>query len=239
MTASLIETAAAAAKAGGAVALRSWRNLTAGEVSEKKKNDFVTDADRESEERIVARIREAFPADNFLGEEGGRRGTDAGARTWIIDPIDGTSNFIAGFPFWCVSVAAREKDELVAGVVWDPLREEIYTAERGAGAFRNGAKIRVTGRGGLGGARSLHGRGRRLRRVLRVPPLAMGHRRRGAPDHRGRRPPRGLLRWDPLLGARQHRRGLAGGRGRHPPGHLDTRARRQNLIEDRRLKIEA
>jgi myo-inositol-1(or 4)-monophosphatase len=70
MTASLIETAVAAAKAGGEVALRSWRNLTAGEVSEKKKNDFVTDADRESEESIVARIREAFPADNFLGEEG-------------------------------------------------------------------------------------------------------------------------------------------------------------------------
>ena len=152
MTASLIETAVAAAKAGGEVALRSWRNLTAGEVSEKKKNDFVTDADRESEESIVARIREAFPADNFLGEEGGRRGTDAGARTWIIDPIDGTSNFIAGFPFWCVSIAAREKDELVAGVVWDPLREEIYTAERGAGAFRNGARIRVTGRPGLDGA---------------------------------------------------------------------------------------
>ena len=148
----LVQVAIDAAKAGGEVALRSWRNLTAGEVSEKKKNDFVTDADRESEERIVARIREAFPADNFLGEEGGRRGTDAAARTWIIDPIDGTSNFIAGFPFWCVSVAAREGTELVAGVVWDPLREELYTAERGSGAFRNGAPIRVTGREGLDGA---------------------------------------------------------------------------------------
>jgi myo-inositol-1(or 4)-monophosphatase len=152
MSASLIDTAIAAAKAGGDVALRSWRNLAAGEVSEKKKNDFVTDADRESEERIVARIRESFPADNFLGEEGGLRGTDAGARTWIIDPIDGTSNFIAGFPFWCVSVAAREGTELVAGAVWDPLRDEIYTAERGSGAFRNGAPIRVTGREGLEGA---------------------------------------------------------------------------------------
>ena len=149
---SLIETAVEAAKAGGEVALASWRNLTAGEVSEKKLNDFVTDADRESEEGIVARIRESFPADNFLGEEGGRRGTDPEARTWIIDPIDGTSNFIAGFPFWCVSVAAREGTELVAGVVWDPLRGELYTAERGSGAFRNGARIRVTGREGLGGA---------------------------------------------------------------------------------------
>jgi myo-inositol-1(or 4)-monophosphatase len=152
VSASLIETAVAAARRGGEVALASWRNLPAGEVSEKKKNDFVTHADRESEERIVSRIRESFPQDNVLGEEGGLRGTDARARTWIIDPLDGTSNFIAGFPFWSVSIAAREGSEIVAGVVWDPLREELYTAERGAGAFRNGARLRVTGREGLDGA---------------------------------------------------------------------------------------
>ena len=152
MSTSLIETAVAAARRGGEVALASWRNLQAGDVSEKKKNDFVTHADRESEERIVARIRESFPRDNILGEEGGRRGTDARARIWIIDPLDGTSNFIAGFPFWSVSIAAREGSEIVAGVVWDPLREELYTAERGAGGFRNGARLRVTGREGLDGA---------------------------------------------------------------------------------------
>ncbi len=150
--ASLMETAAEAARAGGEVALASWRNIAAGEVSEKKKNDFVTNADRESEERIVSRIRLSFPKDNFLGEEGGRRGTDAGARTWIIDPLDGTSNFIAGFPFWSVSVAAQEGAQIVAGVVWDPLREEMYTAERGSGAFRNGWRIHVTGREGVDGA---------------------------------------------------------------------------------------
>ena len=148
--ASLVETAAAAARAGGEVALASWRNLAAGEVSEKRKNDFVTGADRQSEERIVSRIRETFPSDGFLGEEGGSRGT-TGGRTWIIDPIDGTSNFIAGFPFWSVSIAAREGEKIVAGAVWDPLREEMYTAERGSGAYRNGARIRVTGRGGLEG----------------------------------------------------------------------------------------
>ena len=149
MSASLVDTAVAAAKAGGEIVLRNWRNLAVGAVSEKKKNDFVTNADRESEERIVAKIRESFPGDNFLGEEGGRRGADYGARTWIIDPLDGTSNFIAGFPFWCISIAAREGDEIVAGAVWDPLREELYTAERGSGAFRNGARIRVSGREGL------------------------------------------------------------------------------------------
>ena len=148
MTESLVEAAAAAARAGGEVGLASWRNLAGGEVSEKRKNDFVTGADKESEERIVARIRESFPADGFLGEEGGTRGA-GGGRMWIIDPLDGTSNFIAGFPFWSVSIAAREGDEIVAGAVWDPLREEMYTAERGSGSFRNGARIRVTGRPGL------------------------------------------------------------------------------------------
>jgi myo-inositol-1(or 4)-monophosphatase len=149
---SLVETAAAAARAGGEVALASWRNLPAGDVSEKRKNDFVTSVDRESEERIVSRIRESFPGDGFLGEEGGRRDAAPGSRTWIIDPLDGTSNFIAGFPFWSVSIAAREGSETVAGAVWDPLRDEMYTAERGSGAFRDGARIRVTERPGLEGA---------------------------------------------------------------------------------------
>ena len=145
----LLDAAIEAARAGGEVLRANWRRLPQGSISEKKKHDFVTLADRESEEEIVRRIRERFPNDAFLGEEGGARAGGADARTWIIDPLDGTSNFIAGFPFWCVSVAAREKGQIVAGVVWDPLREEIYTAERGAGAFRNGAPIRVTGRPGL------------------------------------------------------------------------------------------
>jgi myo-inositol-1(or 4)-monophosphatase len=148
----LVEAAAAAARAGGEVALASWRSLPASDVSEKRKNDFVTSVDRESEERIVRRIRDSFPHDAFLGEEGGRREAASGSRTWIIDPLDGTSNFIAGFPFWSVSIAAREGSEIVAGAVWDPLRDEMYTAERGSGAFRNGSRIRVTDRPGLEGA---------------------------------------------------------------------------------------
>jgi myo-inositol-1(or 4)-monophosphatase len=145
----LLETAVEAARAGGEVLRANWRHLPQGSISEKKRHDFVTHADRESEEEIVRRIRERFPNDAFLGEEGGARAGEADARTWIIDPLDGTSNFIAGFPFWCVSVAAREKGQIVAGVVWDPLRDEIYTAQRGGGAFRNGAPIRVTGRPSL------------------------------------------------------------------------------------------
>ena len=148
----LVEAAAAAARAGGEVALASWRNVPPGEISEKQKNDFVTRVDRESEERIVSRIRESFPADAFLGEEGGRREAAPGSRTWIIDPLDGTSNYISGFPFWSVSIAAKEGEELVAAAVWDPLRQEMYTAGRGSGAFRNGERIRVADRPGLEGA---------------------------------------------------------------------------------------
>ncbi len=150
----LIETAIAAARAGGDVLLASWRNLPPGSIEEKVLNDFVTSADRASEYAVVSRIREAFPRDNFLAEEGGRAGSggDADARTWIIDPLDGTSNFIAGFPFWCVSIAAREGSRIVAGVIWDPLRGELYAAERGSGAWRNGERMRVTRRPGLRGA---------------------------------------------------------------------------------------
>ncbi|HMA18084.1 MAG TPA: inositol monophosphatase family protein [Thermoanaerobaculia bacterium] len=148
----LVEAAADAARAGGDVLARYWRRLPGGSVSEKRTNDFVTRADRESEEVIVARIRDRYPADGFLGEEGGARGAGGEARTWIVDPLDGTSNFIAGFPFWCVSVAARERGEIVAGAIWDPLRGELYSAERGSGAFRNGERLRVTSQESLDGA---------------------------------------------------------------------------------------
>jgi myo-inositol-1(or 4)-monophosphatase len=149
----LLETAVAAAHAGGESLVARWRALPQGSVSEKRQNDFVTLADRESEDRIIAVIRERFPEDAFLAEEGGGRDLNVeGRRTWIIDPLDGTSNFIAGFPFWCVSIAAAEKGELVAGVVWDPLRGELYSGERGAGAFRDGTRLRVTERKGVEGA---------------------------------------------------------------------------------------
>jgi len=148
---SVLETGIEAARAGGEVLLASWRKIPGGSVSEKMKNDFVTLADRESEEQIIARIRSRFPEDSVLGEEGGLRGSAHG-RLWIIDPLDGTSNFIAGFPFWSVSVAAREKGEIVAGVVWDPLRGELYAAERGAGSFRDGARLSVTPRPDVEGA---------------------------------------------------------------------------------------
>lgn len=148
----VLDTAVEAARAGAEILLGHWRNLPAGSIEEKKKNDFVTIADRESEERIVSVIRGRFPSDDFLGEEGGWQAGGGDGRAWIIDPLDGTANFIAGFPFWCVSIAARERGRIVAGAILDPLRGELYTAERGAGAFRNGQRLSVNSRATLEGS---------------------------------------------------------------------------------------
>jgi len=148
----LLDAAIEAARAGGEVLVANWRNLPHGSIEEKQKNDFVTSADRESEARIVSTIRRRFPHDAFLAEEGGAQDGGPDSRVWIIDPLDGTSNFVSGFPFWCVSIAAREGRDLVAAVIWDPLRDEMYTAERGAGAWRNRTRLAVTGRPGLDGA---------------------------------------------------------------------------------------
>ena len=147
----MLDAAMEAARRGGEILLSWWRRLPAAAVEEKAQNDFVSRADRESEAAIVETLLSRFPGDGVLGEEGAsRRGTSG--REWIIDPLDGTSNFIAGFPFWCVSIAARENGRVVAGVVWDPLRGEMYAAERGGGAFRNGERLRVTGRPSARGA---------------------------------------------------------------------------------------
>jgi myo-inositol-1(or 4)-monophosphatase len=148
----LLDTAIRAAKAGGDVLVPFWRNLPHGAVEEKQQNDYVTRADRESEAAILATIRARHPDDAFLGEEGGALAGAEGARTWIVDPLDGTSNYVTGFPFWCVSIAVRDGEGLAAAVVWDPLRDELYSAARGEGAFRNGARISVTSRTSLSGA---------------------------------------------------------------------------------------
>ena len=130
----LVAAGVAAARAGGEILLANWRRLPSGSVAEKQKNDFVTSADRESEARIVAKIRERFPRDAFLGEEGGASGNAAAERTWIIDPLDGTSNFISGFPFWCVSVAAKARRSWPAS---SGIRFATSSTRRGEAAARS------------------------------------------------------------------------------------------------------
>jgi myo-inositol-1(or 4)-monophosphatase len=121
-------------------------------AEEKAKNDLVSRADRESETAIIDRIRSAFPDHSILAEEGGRQVGEARGLEWIIDPLDGTANFLRGMPVFCVSIACAERGRPVAAVVFDPLRDDLFTATRGGGAHRGGTTLRLRDREGLGGA---------------------------------------------------------------------------------------
>lgn len=147
----MLELAQQAARRGGDVLMSYWRNLPPESVAEKSRNDFVSRADRESEAAVIEAIRRSAPEDGILGEEGGSSPGSSG-REWIVDPLDGTSNFIAGFPFWCVSIGVREAGQLIAGVVWDPLREEMFHAISGGGAFRGGKRLQASSRPSVDGA---------------------------------------------------------------------------------------
>lgn len=140
-----------AARRGAAILLHYWEDLDKDDADIKSRNDWVSAADRESEQAIVACIRELSPGDSFLAEE---TGASAGAsdRTWIIDPLDGTSNYLQHFPVWSVSIGLRTGNEITAGVVYEPLRELFFTAERGAGAFRDGTRMHVSDQPAVEGA---------------------------------------------------------------------------------------
>ncbi len=113
------------------------------EISYKRKSDLVTEADRRSEALIVKRLRSHFPTHAVVGEEGGGQKTDSDY-CWYVDPLDGTTNFAHGFPVFCVTLGLARRGEIVAGVVYDPIRNELFTAERGAGAYRNDKRIHVS-----------------------------------------------------------------------------------------------
>jgi myo-inositol-1(or 4)-monophosphatase len=105
--------------------------------------DLVTQADRSSEKLIVERIRQQWPEHDLIGEEGSRRETGSDFR-WYVDPLDGTTNFAHGYPVFCVSLALEYKGERIAGVIYDPTRNEIFAAEKGSGSRLNGVPIRVS-----------------------------------------------------------------------------------------------
>ena len=110
--------------------------------------DLVTEADRASEALITKRIRERWPGHNIMGEEGTRSEQGSEYR-WYVDPLDGTTNFAHGYPVFCVSLGLEHKDERVAAIIFDPTREEMFTAEKGGGAFLNGQPIHVSTVGNL------------------------------------------------------------------------------------------
>lgn len=139
-----IEIATEAARLGAAILLKYWEHLGKEDADLKSRNDWVSRADRESEAAIVALIRERCPDDAILGEEGGISAEGTSGRTWIIDPLDGTSNYLQHFPIWSISIAVKTGAEMTTGVVHEPLRDLFFTAERGSGAFRNGARMQVS-----------------------------------------------------------------------------------------------
>lgn len=144
-----VDLAVEAAGLGAAILLKHWEQLGKEDADLKSRNDWVSRADRESEAAIVGFIREHCPNDGILGEEGGISAEGTSGRTWIIDPLDGTSNYLQHFPVWSVSIGLKTGDEITAGVVHEPLRDLYFTAERGAGAFRNGVRMRVSEQAGV------------------------------------------------------------------------------------------
>ena len=139
----MLTTAVKAARKAGGIINRASFDLDKLTVRSKRKNDFVSEVDHAAEEAIIGVLREAYPAHGFLAEESGEKNADA-EYVWVIDPLDGTTNFLHGFPQYCVSIALLHKSKPQQAVVYDPNRNELFTATRGSGAFLNDRRIRVT-----------------------------------------------------------------------------------------------
>jgi myo-inositol-1(or 4)-monophosphatase len=137
-----LETAVTAARLSGDIIIENLGRLSKKDVRTKKAFDFVTKVDRSSEESVMKTIRERYPGHRFLTEESLRE--EPGGYRWIIDPLDGTTNYIHGYPMFSVSIALEYEGKIVLGAVFDPLRGELFHAVRGGGAFLNGAQIHVS-----------------------------------------------------------------------------------------------
>ncbi len=135
-----------AARKAGRSLVKDFREVENLQVSSKGPGDFVTKADREAERIIKEELRGARPSYGWIGEETGEEAGEDPTRRWIVDPLDGTTNFLHGLPHWAVSIALEHKGEVVAGVVFDAAKDELYWAEKGAGAYCNETRLRVSGR---------------------------------------------------------------------------------------------
>lgn len=147
-----LNIAVRAARSAGRILLRYLDRVDDLRVETKSRNDFVTEVDRAAEAAIVQELRAKFPTHAILGEEGGKQGADECDSQWIIDPLDGTTNYLHGFPQFAVSIGLRHKGQWECAVVYDPLREELFTAVRGRGAQLNDRRLRVANRPSLEGA---------------------------------------------------------------------------------------
>jgi myo-inositol-1(or 4)-monophosphatase len=143
----LLNTAVKAARKAGAIINRASLDLDQLRVSSKGHADFVTEVDRAAEKVIIETLSQAYPDHGFLGEESGAsQPPNAADFTWIIDPLDGTTNFIHGFPQYAVSIGCLHGGQITQGVIYDPSRNDLFTATRGRGAFLNDRRLRVSKR---------------------------------------------------------------------------------------------
>jgi len=138
----LVNIAIRAARLAGSIIVRNLGRVDAADAARKGYNDFVSEVDRQAEATIIDTIHKAYPGHGILAEESGTHGE--GDNVWVIDPLDGTTNFLHGFPAFAVSIAVKHKGRIEHGVVYDPLRQEIFSASRGQGAQLNDRRIRVT-----------------------------------------------------------------------------------------------
>jgi myo-inositol-1(or 4)-monophosphatase len=145
----MLNIAIRAARSAGNIIIRSLQHVEHLEVTTKGRNDFVSDVDRLAEQEIINTIHKSYPEHAILAEESGNQGEND--VVWVIDPLDGTKNFLHGFPHYCVSIAIRVKGKIEHGVIYDPLRDELFSASRGAGAKLNDRRIRVSKRKELAG----------------------------------------------------------------------------------------
>jgi myo-inositol-1(or 4)-monophosphatase len=177
-----------AARKAGRSLVKDFREVENLQVSSKGPGDFVTKADREAERIIKEELLGGRPTYGWLGEETGATAGQDPTRRWIVDPLDGTTNYLHGLPHWAVSIALEHKGEIVAGVVFDPAKDEMYVAEKGQGAWMNEARMRVSGRKSMADALFATGipygtRGAlpaTLQDMARLSPQCAGVRRWGA-----------------------------------------------------------
>ncbi|HET6632904.1 MAG TPA: inositol monophosphatase family protein [Rhodanobacteraceae bacterium] len=144
-----VTVATQAARAAGRIILRYMNRLDNIAVVEKQRMDFASEVDKLAEAEIIRELRRAYPSHGIVAEESGASGKDR--MTWVIDPLDGTHNYLRSIPHFSVSIALLDRGEPVAGVVYDPLREEMYTASKGDGALLNDRRLRVGKREDIGG----------------------------------------------------------------------------------------
>jgi myo-inositol-1(or 4)-monophosphatase len=139
----MLNTAIKAARRAGSIINRASNDLDKLAIERKAHNDFVSEVDRAAESAIIEVLNDAYPQHSILAEESGLKESESDYR-WIIDPLDGTTNFLHGFPQYCVSIALAIKGQVHHGVIYDPTRNDLFTASKGGGAFLNDRRIRVS-----------------------------------------------------------------------------------------------